>query len=129
MVLAMVGGETLGYVVVGRGHAPGKVAGEIGGHVACKRLTRDGVVLLGEPLSISPPHLAPCALLLWGVLAGMLNFILGQRHTLNPFLVFLSIALWSWMWGPMGAFLATPLLISATVLQRHLSSNSAIGAS
>lgn len=48
--------------------------------------------------------------------------IIGHRHTLNPFLVFLSIAFWAWMWGPLGAFLAVPLLISADVLQRHLSS-------
>jgi len=51
--------------------------------------------------------------------------IIGHRHTLNPFLVFLSIAFWTWMWGPVGAFLAVPLLISADVLQRHLSSYSA----
>lgn len=50
--------------------------------------------------------------------------IIGHRYTLNPFLVFLSIAFWSWMWGPMGALLAVPLLISASVLQRHLSSHS-----
>jgi predicted PurR-regulated permease PerM len=55
--------------------------------------------------------------------------IVGHRHTLNPFLVFLSIAFWSWLWGPMGALLATPLLISAYVLQRHLSSYSTTGAS
>jgi predicted PurR-regulated permease PerM len=115
--------------------------------------------------------------LLWGVLAGMLNFIpylgpavtvatffvvglmtfpslklalippliwivvntlegsfitpmlVGHRHTLNPFLVFLSIAFWSWLWGPMRALLATPLLISAYVLQRHLSSYSTTSAS
>jgi predicted PurR-regulated permease PerM len=55
--------------------------------------------------------------------------LIGHRHTVNPFLVFLSIAFWSWLWGPMGALLATPLLISAYVLQRHLSSHSTIGAS
>jgi predicted PurR-regulated permease PerM len=47
--------------------------------------------------------------------------IIGHRHTLNPFLVFLSIAFWAWMWGPIGALLAVPLLISADVVQRHLS--------
>jgi predicted PurR-regulated permease PerM len=47
--------------------------------------------------------------------------IIGHRLTLNPFLVFLSIAFWAWMWGPLGAFLAVPLLISADVVQRHLS--------
>jgi predicted PurR-regulated permease PerM len=55
--------------------------------------------------------------------------IIGHRHTLNPFLVFLSIAFWSWLWGPVGALLAVPLLISGYVLQRHLSSYSTIGAS
>ena len=52
--------------------------------------------------------------------------IIGRRHTLNPFLVFLSIAFWAWMWGPLGAFLAVPLVISVVVLKRHLSSNSAV---
>jgi predicted PurR-regulated permease PerM len=41
--------------------------------------------------------------------------------TLNPFLVFLSIAFWAWMWGLLGAFLAVPLLITAVVIGRHLS--------
>ena len=48
--------------------------------------------------------------------------IIGHRLTLNPFLVFLSIAFWAWMWGPIGAFLATPLLISAVIAVRHVSS-------
>ena len=55
--------------------------------------------------------------------------IIGHRLILNPFLVFLSIAFWAWMWGPLGAFLAVPLLISAVVVQRHLSSYSATRAS
>jgi predicted PurR-regulated permease PerM len=52
--------------------------------------------------------------------------IIGHRHTLNPFLVFLSIAFWAWMWGPLGAFLAVPLVISVVVMKRHLSSYSAV---
>jgi predicted PurR-regulated permease PerM len=48
--------------------------------------------------------------------------IIGHRLTLNPFLVFLSIAFWAWMWGPLGAFLAVPLLISVVVAHKHLSS-------
>ncbi len=46
--------------------------------------------------------------------------LIGQRLTLNPFAVFLSIAFWSWMWGPSGVFLAVPLLIAAMVAARHL---------
>jgi len=55
--------------------------------------------------------------------------IIGHRLTLNPFLVFLSIAFWAWMWGPLGAFLAVPLLISVVVAYKHLSSYAAIRAS
>jgi predicted PurR-regulated permease PerM len=55
--------------------------------------------------------------------------IIGHRLTLNPFLVFLSIAFWAWMWGPVGAFLAVPLLIAVVVANKHLSSYAAIRAS
>jgi predicted PurR-regulated permease PerM len=34
--------------------------------------------------------------------------------------VFLSLAFWAWLWGPIGAFLATPILIMATVAADHL---------
>jgi predicted PurR-regulated permease PerM len=51
----------------------------------------------------------------------------GHRLTLNPFLIFLSIAFWTWMWGPIGAFLAVPLLISAVIVVRHLSSVDDVG--
>ena len=49
--------------------------------------------------------------------------IVGHRLTLNPFLVFLSVAFWAWMWGPLGALLAVPLLISAVAVTRQLSLN------
>jgi predicted PurR-regulated permease PerM len=39
---------------------------------------------------------------------------------LHPLAVFLSIAFWSWLWGPVGAFLATPLLIMVRVAMAHL---------
>lgn len=55
--------------------------------------------------------------------------IIGHRHTLNPFLVFLAIAFWAWMSGPLGAFLAVPLVISVVVVKQHLSSYSAVRAS
>jgi predicted PurR-regulated permease PerM len=46
--------------------------------------------------------------------------ILGHRLTMNPFLVFLAIAFWTWLWGPIGAFLAVPLAMTALVATRHL---------
>jgi predicted PurR-regulated permease PerM len=48
--------------------------------------------------------------------------LIGHRLTINPFLVFLSIAFWAWMWGPVGAFLAVPILLCAMVAVRRMSS-------
>jgi predicted PurR-regulated permease PerM len=46
--------------------------------------------------------------------------IVGRRFTLNPLLVFLALAFWTWMWGPIGALLAVPLSIIALVIFNHL---------
>ena len=46
--------------------------------------------------------------------------VLGHRLTLNPLAVLLAIAFWSWIWGPMGTFLAVPLTIMGLVTLNHL---------
>ena len=46
--------------------------------------------------------------------------VVGRRLTLNPLLVFLALVFWTWLWGPMGAFLAVPLLIVALVILSHM---------
>ena len=46
--------------------------------------------------------------------------IMGRRLALNPLTVFLSLIFWTWLWGPVGAFLAVPLLIVALVAIQHL---------
>ena len=46
--------------------------------------------------------------------------IVGRRLTMSPFVVFLSLAFWTWLWGPIGAFLAVPLLIVSLVTLGHV---------
>lgn len=41
--------------------------------------------------------------------------LIGRRLTLSPFLVFVSFVFWVWLWGPVGAFLATPILLVITL--------------
>jgi predicted PurR-regulated permease PerM len=46
--------------------------------------------------------------------------IVGRRLELNALAVFMALAFWTWLWGPMGAFLASPILIVALILKEHL---------
>jgi predicted PurR-regulated permease PerM len=46
--------------------------------------------------------------------------IVGRRLALNALAVFLALAFWTWLWGPMGAFLSSPLLIVALIMKEHL---------
>jgi predicted PurR-regulated permease PerM len=74
--------------------------------------------------ALSHAVIAPLAYLGITALEGQLitPTLIGHRLTINPFLVFLSIACWSWMWGPVGAFLGVPILLCAMVAVRRLSS-------
>jgi predicted PurR-regulated permease PerM len=46
--------------------------------------------------------------------------IIGRRLSLNALAVFLALAFWTWLWGPMGAFLSSPLLIVGLMLKEHV---------
>ncbi|MGE0585968.1 MAG: AI-2E family transporter [Flavobacteriaceae bacterium] len=38
-------------------------------------------------------------------------YVIGRNVTLNPFIVFLAIVFWLWLWGPVGGFVAVPLVL------------------
>jgi predicted PurR-regulated permease PerM len=45
--------------------------------------------------------------------------LMGRRLEINPFAVFLAIAFCTWFWGPVGAFLAVPLLMALSVVLQN----------
>ena len=46
--------------------------------------------------------------------------IIGRRLELNALAVFIALAFWTWLWGPMGGFLSSPLLIVGLIVREHL---------
>jgi predicted PurR-regulated permease PerM len=71
--------------------------------------------------------IAPLFYIGMGILEGQFitPSLIGRRLTLNPLTVFLSLVFWAWLWGPVGAFLAVPILIIAMVAAVHVFPNEA----
>jgi predicted PurR-regulated permease PerM len=84
------------------------------------------VVLLGVGIvalpTLSAGLVAPLAFVAIAFMEGhfITPTIIGRRLALNALAVFIALAFWTWLWGPMGAFLSSPLLIVALVLKEHL---------
>jgi predicted PurR-regulated permease PerM len=72
--------------------------------------------------SLGHALLAPLAFVVLTAMEGhfITPAIVGRRLTLNPLLILLALAFWTWMWGPIGALLAAPLSIIGLVAFNHL---------
>ena len=72
--------------------------------------------------SIGAGLLAPALFAAMTFLEGhfLTPMIVGRRLALNALAVFIALAFWTWLWGPMGAFLSSPLLIVALIVKEHL---------
>lgn len=46
--------------------------------------------------------------------------VIGRRLTLEPLVVFIAMSVFTWLWGPVGAFLSTPLVIIAISVQAYV---------
>ena len=81
-----------------------------------------GVVGIVAFPSIGAGLLAPTAFAAMTFLEGhfITPMIVGRRLELNALAVFIALAFWTWLWGPMGAFLSSPLLIVALITKEHL---------
>jgi predicted PurR-regulated permease PerM len=84
------------------------------------------VVLLGVGVvtfpNLTQAFIAPAVYLGLATMEGhfVTPSIIGQRLTLSPMMVFLALAFWAWIWGPVGAFLAVPLLLVGLVVLQHI---------
>jgi predicted PurR-regulated permease PerM len=85
------------------------------------QLVMFGVGIVTFP-TLGQAVLAPLLYLTFTTLEGhfITPAIMGRRLTLSPLTVFLALVFWTWMWGPVGAFLAVPLLIVALVAMHHI---------
>ena len=72
--------------------------------------------------TLLPALIAPAIFMSFTFIEGhfLVPTIIGRQLLLHPLAVFLSLAFWAWLWGPIGAFLATPILIMAMVATDHL---------
>jgi predicted PurR-regulated permease PerM len=45
--------------------------------------------------------------------------VLGRRMSLSPTVVFVSVIVWGWLWGAMGALMAVPIVTGLKVVCEH----------
>jgi predicted PurR-regulated permease PerM len=83
------------------------------------------VILLVQGLvafsSFQAALIAPAILLVLATMEGhfITPSLIGRRLTMSPLAMFLSLAFWTWLWGPLGTFVAMPFLIAMTVIYNN----------
>ena len=55
-------------------------------------------------------------------------YFVGRQLRLNTVVVFLSIALWAWLWSVVGMIVATPLLVAIRTFCEYIPSLERLGA-
>lgn len=70
-----------------------------------------GVVVFDGLASLLPPVIFVALNLTEGQF--VTPALIGRRMSVNPLLVFLSLVFWLWLWGPLGGFIAIPILLWA----------------
>jgi predicted PurR-regulated permease PerM len=54
-------------------------------------------------------------------------YLTGKSLTLNPVMVFVSMLLWAWLWGVVGALMAVPILMTLKICCDHIESLRGLG--
>lgn len=53
--------------------------------------------------------------------------VLGRRLLVSPMIIFLAVAFWAWLWGPLGALLAVPMMIVMKIVSDRVPSLKPLG--
>jgi predicted PurR-regulated permease PerM len=80
-----------------------------------------GIISLVTFQSFGYALLAPLFYFACTVLEGqfLTPMIIGRRLELNSVSVFIALAFWTWLWGPIGSLIAVPLLVVVKVFCDH----------
>lgn len=85
-----------------------------------------GLVVLDSPVAALAP-----TFIYWVIntLEGQIAtpILLGRRLQMNAVVVFVSFAVWAWLWSFMGMLLATPILLSLKVISDHVPGMNRLG--
>jgi predicted PurR-regulated permease PerM len=54
-------------------------------------------------------------------------YLTGRSLTLNPVMIFVSMLLWAWLWGVVGALMAVPILMTLKIFCDHIDSLHGVG--
>lgn len=66
--------------------------------------------------------IVPASFMLISTLVGFFlePYIHGMRLAVNPVIIFIAIFFWGWLWGPIGVFIAVPLMTVIMVIVSHI---------
>ncbi|PTQ74916.1 AI-2E family transporter [Celeribacter persicus] len=81
----------------------------IGPAMVAAALVVAGIMGFDGPLSFAPA----ATFVMLNMMEGQFvtPTLVGRHMQVNPLLVFLSLCFWLWLWGPVGGFVAIPLLV------------------
>ncbi|QIE47334.1 AI-2E family transporter [Pseudohalocynthiibacter aestuariivivens] len=81
----------------------------LGPMVVTAGLLLAGIVAFDGLMAVVPPLIFLCLNLTEGQF--LTPALVGRHMSVNPLLVFVSLVVWLWLWGPIGGIIAIPVLV------------------
>ncbi|WP_245964137.1 AI-2E family transporter [Roseovarius spongiae] len=84
-----------------------------------------GVVAFNGLFAVVPPLIFLCLNMIEGQF--VTPTLVGRNISVNPLLVFVSLVVWLWLWGPIGGIVAIPVLVTVLALLDIFDGDEVIG--